>query len=122
MFGAFLSLCGKIYRSSDHAQCRNLLGQLHGELHLRMSGLFQNIAFCILDIRSMESEGTQVGPYDFQLIANLELVVQAANSQTVFVAAFHFGNDLPLPDVAGMLGILTGLAVVETCGVNPMET
>ena len=65
-------------------------------------------------------KGLAVRPHALQGIPPGELIAQAACCKALFIAGFHHGHNLPLPDVTGGLGVLPGLAVVEAGGIHPV--
>ena len=71
-----------------------------------------------MDVFGSESKGTQVGTDDLQFVACLELVVEGAGGDSVFITGFYLCHDLPLPDVAGIFCVLTGISVIEAGGVD----
>ena len=95
-------------------------GKFQTELHLRRSGLVQGVSFQIGHFFCSEIKGAQIRAYDLQNITCVELVVQRAKGNAVLITFFHLGNDLSLPDITGILGVLTGFAVVEAGGVDPV--
>ena len=87
-----------------------------------MPWFFQCVAFLIVNILRGEGKGPQVGTNDFQFITLFKLIVQRAYGNAVFVTGFHFGNDLPLPEITGVFGVLAGLAIIETSGIMTVDT
>ena len=115
-----ISFCRQIHTSSDNAVSRNRLRQLKIELHLRGPGLFQRGVFFVEHFLCRERKGTQIRAYRLQCRTLGEFVPQGAQRKAVFVTAFHNGADLPLPDIPGILRVLSGEAVVEAGGVDPV--
>ena len=91
---------GKLHAVAQDAQGRHLAAQGDVELHLGGAGLCQRLALQVGHAGEGEGVGPQVGAYDLQGVTFGEFVAQAAQRQAVFIAAFHNGADLPLPDVS----------------------
>ena len=54
---------GKIHRSADQRMGRHCLGQLHGKLHLRSTGLIQGIAIGVTNVLGDDGEGAGIGTH-----------------------------------------------------------
>ena len=102
---------------ADEGEGRDLGGEFGAEAHLRGARLGQRDAVHILHGRDLPGQRAEVRADELDGIADSKLVAQAQDRVPLRVAAFHDGADLPLAQIAGILGKLAGLAVVEAGGV-----
>ena len=90
--------------------------KLHTEQHLRISGFLQRQSLHILHHGNIKGDRFQSGGNQFYPISLCKLVTQRQYGVALLVTGFHLRDHLPLADVAGILRVLTGIAVVEAGG------